>query len=161
VKLHRLTCKNCLNEFETKDKRRVFCSRSCSATLNNTLHPKNPKRGKCKDCSTPILSGSVRCKECHIIWKGSTLFEDKTLDEMKIIGITPSNIYAAVRYRARATAKKMGWKQCAHCGYDKHIEIAHKKAISDFEGNTLVSIINSKENLLPLCPNCHWEFDNL
>ena len=24
-----------------------------------------------------------------------------------------------------------------------------------------VSVINEKDNLLFLCPNCHWEFDNV
>lgn len=49
---------------------------------------------------------------------------------------------------------------CAICGYNKHIEISHKKAISDFDLDTQVSVVNSKENIWPLCPNHHWEFDN-
>ena len=44
--------------------------------------------------------------------------------------------------------------------YDKHIEIAHIKAIKDFDPDTRLSQINDVSNLLPLCPNCHWEFDH-
>ena len=49
---------------------------------------------------------------------------------------------------------------CALCGYDKHIEIAHIKAVSEFEDSSLVREINAIDNLIPLCPNHHWEFDN-
>jgi hypothetical protein len=161
MKIHTLTCNNCSKLFETTDKRRKYCSRSCAAIVNNSHHPKNPRRGKCKDCEKSIFAKRVRCIDCHKLWKGNQDFEDKTLDEMKNLGKIPSNIYGAIRWRARKTAKKLGWKSCCKCGYGKHIEIAHKKAICDFEGNTLVSIINAESNLMPLCPNCHWEYDNL
>lgn len=29
-----------------------------------------------------------------------------------------------------------------------------------FSMDSLISEINSLENLIYLCPNCHWEFDN-
>lgn len=44
--------------------------------------------------------------------------------------------------------------------YDKHIEIAHIKAVADFDDGTLVSEINDINNLIALCPNHHWEYDN-
>lgn len=44
-------------------------------------------------------------------------------------------------------------KKCAVCGYDKHYEIAHIKAVADFDDDTL-------DNLIALCPNHHWEYDN-
>lgn len=50
--------------------------------------------------------------------------------------------------------------KCAICGYDKHIEIAHIKAVSDFEDSVKISEINSINNLIALCPNHHWEYDN-
>ena len=71
-----------------------------------------------------------------------------------------SSAFALVRTRARAIAKKLGLDKCSNCGYDKHVEIAHIKAISTFDNSTLISVINSKENLMALCPNCHWELDN-
>lgn len=51
-------------------------------------------------------------------------------------------------------------KRVCQCGYDKHVEVCHIKAIRDFDLKTKIKDINSKENLVLLCPNCHWEFDN-
>ena len=51
-------------------------------------------------------------------------------------------------------------KKCAVCGYDKHIDIAHIKVVSDFSDNTLVSEISKVDNLIALCPNHHWEYDH-
>lgn len=50
--------------------------------------------------------------------------------------------------------------KCAICGYDKHVEIAHIKAVSDFKESALISEINNIDNLIALCPNHHWEYDN-
>ena len=41
------------------------------------------------------------------------------------------------------------------------IQEAEKVAIHSFNENSLVSEVNDISNLIPLCPNCHWEFDNL
>lgn len=51
-------------------------------------------------------------------------------------------------------------KECAICGYDKHYEIAHIKAVADFNDDALICEINSENNLIALCPNHHWEYDN-
>lgn len=51
-------------------------------------------------------------------------------------------------------------KKCICCSYDKHYEVAHIKAVSDFDDNTLISEINNVNNLIALCPNHHWEYDN-
>lgn len=51
-------------------------------------------------------------------------------------------------------------KECAICGYSNHIEICHVKSIKNFSDSSFVTEINDPKNLLPLCPNHHWEFDN-
>lgn len=51
-------------------------------------------------------------------------------------------------------------KQCVVCGYNKHYEVAHIKAVSDFDDDALISEINNEDNLIALCPNHHWEYDN-
>lgn len=51
-------------------------------------------------------------------------------------------------------------KQCICCGYSKHYEVAHIKAVSDFDDDALIAEINSENNLIALCPNHHWEYDN-
>ena len=51
-------------------------------------------------------------------------------------------------------------QNCVVCGYDKTYEVAHIKAVSDFNNDVLISEINDVKNLIALCPNHHWEFDN-
>lgn len=50
--------------------------------------------------------------------------------------------------------------KCAICGYDKYIEVAHIKPVSEFENSATIREINSITNLIGLCPNHHWEYDN-
>lgn len=45
------------------------------------------------------------------------------------------------------------------CGYNKHVEVCHKQAIHTFSETATIGEVNAPENLLILCPNCHWEFD--
>ena len=49
---------------------------------------------------------------------------------------------------------------CRMCGYSTHTELCHIKAIKDFNDNISLDEINHPTNLIVLCPNHHWEFDN-
>lgn len=69
----------------------------------------------------------------------------------------------------RSTVRKLAEKtykdsskelKCAVCKYDKHVEIAHIKPVSDFDDSSTIAEINSIDNLIALCPNHHWEYDN-
>lgn len=51
-------------------------------------------------------------------------------------------------------------RKCKICGYNKHIEIAHIKAVADFDNSATIGEINAISNLIALCPNHHWEYDN-
>ncbi len=141
-----LTCKK-----ETKNKK--FCSNSCAATFNNTLHPRREKQGACSACGKIIKTNRKFCRPCyelkHPLWK-------KT-EEMK-------NKSKNIRVTARRTAllvKKAGVNQtCVVCGYNKHIEVCHIKPVSEFGADATFSEINALDNLVLLCPNCHWEFDH-
>ena len=46
------------------------------------------------------------------------------------------------------------------CGYDKHVECCHIKAVSDFPDTALLGEVNAPGNLVLLCRNCHWELDH-
>ena len=70
---------------------------------------------------------------------------------------------------ARSTIQKIARKtyfentkepKCAICGYSNHVEVAHIKAVSDFDDNATIKEINSVDNLIGLCPNHHWEYDH-
>jgi len=49
---------------------------------------------------------------------------------------------------------------CAICGYSNHVEVAHIKSVSEFNVSTPIVVINLLSNLIGLCPNHHWEYDN-
>jgi 5-methylcytosine-specific restriction endonuclease McrA len=71
----------------------------------------------------------------------------------------PSSKFALARLRARAAMKHYK-RICQACGYSKHVEVCHLKPLSSFDLDT-ESSFNDDSNLLLLCPNCHWELDNL
>lgn len=156
----KVKCLNCQKEFnkipsQIKRSPNHYCSRSCAVSMNNIKTPRKVKTKKCK-CGELILSDRKKCPQCI----KDAEPKDITLEEAIYKRHHKSSAYALVRSRARSVSKKLGWSQCRSCSYDKHVEIAHIKPISEFSEDTLLSTINNESNLLPLCPNCHWEFDN-
>ena len=73
-----------------------------------------------------------------------------------------SNSWASARAIISKDARRRysGKMSCSICGYDKHSEIAHIKPVSSFDDNALIKDINNPDNLIALCPNHHWEYDN-
>lgn len=49
---------------------------------------------------------------------------------------------------------------CNNCGYNKHVELCHIKPITSFDPSATIREVNALSNVVQLCPNCHWEFDN-
>lgn len=135
-----------------------FCSRSCAARTNNKLQVKRKLEGTCHLCASRIMSSRKYCKKCFS--RRPNAMKDMTLEEAIYEKHHKSSAFALVRSRARATKKAMETKACERCGWDKHVEVCHKKPISEYPKTTLVSEINSEDNLLILCPNCHWLFDH-
>ena len=145
-------CKKC-DKSTTNPK---FCSRSCANAYNNKHLPKRQLEGNCSVCQTLISRRHKYCKLCRIE-KFSA--KDISLLDAKYPHHTSAR-YAKVRDRARRKVINLGWLSCNQCGYDKHIEACHIKPISSYSGETMISEINREENLIALCPNCHWEFDH-
>lgn len=50
--------------------------------------------------------------------------------------------------------------KCEICGYMHHVEVAHIKPVSEFPDTATIREINCIDNLIGLCPNHHWEYDN-
>ena len=142
-----------------------FCSRTCAATYNNVHFPKRKLERKCSECTDLVFSH--RHTKCESHWKNykENKYQNRTLGEYRnlesVKGKHPSWLHAHIRGFARSWLKELAKEECKHCGYNKHVELAHIKAVSGFSDDTLLSEINSKDNVIPLCPNCHWEFDNL
>lgn len=146
-------------EYQIKKTKHNFCSKSCSAKLLNSIHKKKIRKQKfCKSCNKEIFKRSWFCDDCKIFSKN--VKDNRTLREVIYTKHHKSSAYALIRSLARTIAKQQKWKSCFNCGYNKHIEICHIKGIHDFDLDTKVIEINNLKNLIPLCPNCHWEFDH-
>jgi len=158
-------CKMCNKE----TKNVLFCSRKCANTYKNINN--HPTKGKGK--GTPFCQ---KCKTNHVPSYGYKLCTDCSKNRF-IFSTDPSKKELREKYRhskhstgmqsyIRTHARLIFFKSknqvvsCANCGYDKHVEVCHKIPITDFNEESKLSQINSLENLVGLCPNCHWELDN-
>ena len=144
----------CCNNETKNDK---FCSRNCSSSYNNRKPNRRTKKEyQCRECGKKLSKRKVVCDEHNpfiVDWTTITLGEMKK--NRKYQG------HSRIRNLARTNIEKSDRKkECQNCGYDKHYETCHIKAISSFTDDTFVSEINDDSNILILCPNCHWEFDN-
>jgi len=139
-----------------------FCSSSCSATYNNKVPKRKLKVLSCKHCGTELKRESWKdsrrtvcdsCNPSNVDWESVTYAD--------IRGVRAYQKNSRIRGLARKTFLLHNISPiCFNCGYSKHIEVCHIKPISSFHSNTKVSEINDIHNLVGLCPNCHWEFDN-
>lgn len=160
-------CKNCGKEILCPDNivvskviKKQFCDRSCSTTYNNKQRIK--KEYFCSECGELVGVGEKysRRKYCDDCNPNSADWDNITLKEVKEKRQYQS--HSRIRTLARKKfLKETNISSCQHCGYDKHIEVCHIKGINEFSEDALISEINSLDNMIGLCPNCHWEFDNL
>lgn len=169
IEPHKCYRKGC-NNTTTNPK---FCSKSCATKVNNSLHPKREKEGKCKVCGKPIHSSKVHCKE-HTkklnkhtsSLKGTFIADWSEITVYDAIygnksGLGASNRYTRIRDHALRTYRNSDKpKQCINCGYDKHYHVCHIKPIHMFSLESTIDVVNHIDNLTALCPNCHWELDN-
>ena len=147
---------------------RHFCSRSCSAKTNNLGKRRHPARN-CKQCQKEYITTKTHrsltfcenCKSTHETRddiKNTTLYEYQKRDSVK--DKHPSWKSAHIRGFNRSWNKDLTNLPCQVCSYSTHVELAHIKAVSDFPDDTKLSIVNDPSNILVLCRNHHWEFDN-
>lgn len=151
-------CKNC--GAETSNPK--FCSRSCSASFNNRGIKRHGKNGRiCPKCKGKKCLESNLCHTCYI----EEIYTKRLQEPIKNF-FTSNHLHPRFKHnRVRIWAKKLMvyWnidKKCKICGYNKHVNACHIKSISKFKENTPMGMVNSKENLIYLCPNHHWELDN-
>jgi hypothetical protein len=134
-----------------------YCSRSCAVRRNNVLAPKRRPAGKCLVCTIPIPRRNRYCSQHR---------PNKPLDRSQPIGSIadgsdhPACRNARLRQEARRHYLAFFPYRCSRCGYDKHIEVCHKRPVTSFPLDTPIAVVNSLDNLVGLCPNCHWEFDH-
>jgi len=140
-------CLNCgkdilpqINQRLSDVKKKQFCNKSCSAQFNNLARRKNKPKRESKENVIKLLYRT----------KGE-LFSNRS---------NWQSARSSIQKNARRIFMKSSIKkECFICGYEKHIEICHKKSVSEFSDDTLIGEINNIDNLVGLCPNHHWEYD--
>jgi predicted restriction endonuclease len=144
-------CKQCFKIIEVKEEEKVssvklkqFCNSSCAAKFNN----RNRKR---------VLSS----KKFIVKVRRDSSFKLRTKLELFSSRKNWQSARSSIRRHAERVWNESGQKrECSVCGYSLYVEIAHKKAVSDFSDDATIQDINSLDNLMALCPNHHWEFDH-
>jgi len=162
-------CKKCGEPILPKDgerlcdaKKRLCCSSKCYS------HPKrNGKINKCPVCQKEIASSAKTCKIHRSKENGNRgdsrieLGNVRTKEEIFKTTNSYQSARSSIRRHAVAVFESLNIeKKCCNCGYDKHIDVSHIKPVADFDESCTLREINHPENLIGLCPNCHWEFDN-
>lgn len=161
-----IKCKRCQKETSNYK----FCSYSCAASYTQTNHRFQGKVNKCKRCLKETKN--IFCsKTCAALFNRAKALEYST--KTKCIDVENTSLKdlelfygktfskPALRKLAREKLKTAGGlKECYICGYSKHVQTCHIKAVSNFDKSYTINQINSMSNLVSLCPNCHWELDN-
>ena len=168
-------CENekCKKEFDkptwqVKKSNHNFCCRKCSNIMSNTNRWKDhislQNRYKCEKCGKKRgwRSKNKLCENCY-----NTQQREKnkliTIGELKRKHNSRTNgrwYSAEIRNYARMWNPELVNKPCQKCGYSHHTELCHITAIKDFDDNIILGEVNDPKNLVVLCPNHHWEFDN-
>jgi hypothetical protein len=142
------------SSYHTRNDRGYLYLKSYCKKCSNKLTVRG-QYDKCK-CGNPKTKKSSKCIDCHNKNQKQFVF----LSDVKHYQKYGKQVtFQPIRSRARSVIKDRTC--CEKCGYDKHVEACHIKPISSFPDDTPIDLINSPDNLLALCPNCHWEFDNI
>lgn len=167
-------CKQCQKPLDPNGLGIVFCSRACVARFawgpNGSRKPR-PRSGPCNQCGATITFATradqtvIRrklCNACLAVFKSrGNPIAGRTKGDLFASRKNWQSARSAIRRHACLVFATSGrLPSCAVCGYDSHVQIAHIRPVSEFPNEAKVSEINALDNLAPLCPNHHWEFDN-
>lgn len=137
-------CKKCGKVIEFSKRENSYCSQSCAAQINNLGVHRHPVKEKI------ILEPKIK-----------EFIKDAIKSEIFSLSKNWQSARSSIRKDAARVYKNSGLEyKCAVCNYDTYVEIAHIKAVSEFEDSSTIKEINDINNLVALCPNHHWEYDN-
>lgn len=139
---------------------KIGCSKSTISYHigKRTNKPKGKGEALVCKCKGKKSHSAMMCKEC---WKTIRFEkqEKRTLEDISLIGNARVK-WSTLRELARRKLERLGVKkECKICQFDIVVDCCHIKPISKFKSNSLVGEVNSKENLVYLCPNHHKMFD--
>lgn len=148
------------NKKVSQIKHKKFCTSSCAAKYNNVLYPKKIKTIKVK---IPRLK-KPKIERVKIIKEKVSLkrtLEGLNKGEFFKKASNWQSARSSIQRHARRTYNESDKpKQCKVCEYKLHYQVCHVKSVSSFPDEAdIVNEINHIENLMALCPNHHWEYD--
>lgn len=129
----------------------VQCETCKKEILKQVCNLKRTKHNFCsRRCAVSFSNSRKSKREFELDW---------TLEKYR------SKNYSTFRAKVSTLARSMYLKSqkpqfCCECGYSKHFEVAHIKPLKAFPLTATLREVNSLDNLIALCPNCHWEFDH-
>jgi hypothetical protein len=151
-------------------RKKKFCDKKCAASFNNKIRVLNKDNSKIKDeryyfklcklCNKEFSTtnrNKLKCEECVTLKSISNNTKKELFISRKNWQSARSSI---AKHAAEVYKKSNKIKKCLICGYDIHCEVCHKKPVSDFSDETIISEINNIDNLVALCSNHHWELDH-
>jgi hypothetical protein len=142
---------------QTKDQV-LHCERCRSVLLLEKKNGRTLSKKYCPDCRRKIQS-----EIAHKAFGNGNgdIVENCSKTELRNKRKDWNNFRASVSKHARGVYKKSGKPYvCAVCSFDAHVQVCHKVSVSEFPDTTLISEINSIDNLVALCPNHHWLLDH-
>lgn len=167
------TCKECDKSFtQTISSLKGFCNHSCSASFNNHTRVRKLVWGSaggnksienlCRECGKYRKSDGrdSLCRPCRKL-TDIVVFGRRRIKSFT--AVSARHKYQGIRSHAHRVAKLYNFKKtCSYldCGYSRKVELAHIKAISSFEKETPLYIVNDPKNLAYLCPTHHYELDD-
>jgi hypothetical protein len=156
-------CLYCKKEFDkspsaVRTSPNHYCSIKCAAQVNCKLTTKRTVEGACAFCGKAISSSLKFCsRSCR--QEATSVQYNTTLGEYRG-RLTRRNFHINLREQSRREYRLSGRPFKCFCGYDKHVNICHIRAVKDFPDSALLKTVSHADNLVALCPNHHWEFDN-
>lgn len=145
----------CLVQFEKlPGDPKKFCSRSCSAKVNNRIRSRQIKTHygayACVDCGKPRVNktSSPRCSECHRSHR-----RDSTVTSW-LNGSNPGGSGLSLSATIRQYLLEQANYGCSLCGFNTPHPV-DGKTILEIDHINGDSSDHRPENLRVLCPNCH------
>ena len=116
----------------------------------------------CESCGkTRNKTASPICRDCYNANRTDIILSNKTPISETFYTYGSRNKYNYIRMHSRRLIDSLGIdKVCSCCKFEHGVQICHIKSISDFPEDTPLNEVNSIDNLILLCPNCHWLFDH-
>jgi len=158
-------CKFCNSIIEVKDgeripevKRRSFCNQSCNSRFQSCKRKGIQHENFSFAIKKPYRKRGVKPLEEYM---EEISIRNKTKGEL----FSKRSNWQSARSSIQGDARKSFFEnisnvKCQHCNYSLHVDVCHIKPVSNFDDSTLISDINNINNLMGLCKNHHWEYDN-